>query len=365
MYHNIYINGLISYLVPLLAFLLYVILYFHMLMHAYSVHPSGYKQRGQAAVDARNVFYYLTYEGAVDMEKITDVQQRLAMQQQIQEFGQCPAQLFTQPHPQRQVLEPVLVSRFFDTSADLSTATPPPPSTSLTASLSGPTASTPTHSRTPAATPPLTSLSVTVSGAAAAAASSSSTTTTSNSRSNSVTNNTTSSTATLSALHTDASLSSSSISAGLPPISPTNASATAWSGPSFDCWIPSSSRMCATSVASSSAASTAALEPAPHMDRFTLHHDTVTACALTMSAVGLSSTPAAATASSSPARSSSPSSQQSSLLLLTCGLDASAKMYDCTHRLMKRSFGVCIVVTSLLLHCLLMCFLFFLNHRWN
>src|SRR5690554_5118075 len=30
----------------------------------------GYKQRGEAAVEANNVFYYLTYEGAVDIEKI-------------------------------------------------------------------------------------------------------------------------------------------------------------------------------------------------------------------------------------------------------------------------------------------------------
>lgn len=27
----------------------------------------GYKQRGAAAVEAQNVFYYLTYEGAVDI----------------------------------------------------------------------------------------------------------------------------------------------------------------------------------------------------------------------------------------------------------------------------------------------------------
>ena len=27
----------------------------------------GYKQRGPAAVEALNVFYYLTYEGAVDL----------------------------------------------------------------------------------------------------------------------------------------------------------------------------------------------------------------------------------------------------------------------------------------------------------
>jgi hypothetical protein len=30
-----------------------------------------YKQRGQAAIDAYNVFYYMTYEGAVDLDSIS------------------------------------------------------------------------------------------------------------------------------------------------------------------------------------------------------------------------------------------------------------------------------------------------------
>lgn len=30
----------------------------------------GYKQRGPAAVDADNVFYHLTYEGAVDITQV-------------------------------------------------------------------------------------------------------------------------------------------------------------------------------------------------------------------------------------------------------------------------------------------------------
>ena len=32
----------------------------------------GYKQRGPEAVRATNVFYYLTYEGNVNLETITD-----------------------------------------------------------------------------------------------------------------------------------------------------------------------------------------------------------------------------------------------------------------------------------------------------
>ena len=35
----------------------------------------GCKQRGRAAAEALNVFYYLTYEGAVDLEAIDDPQE--------------------------------------------------------------------------------------------------------------------------------------------------------------------------------------------------------------------------------------------------------------------------------------------------
>lgn len=61
----------------------------------------GSKQRGTAAETADNLFYYLTYEGAVDMENITDPDKRTALQSQIAEFGQTPRQLFTKNHPSR------------------------------------------------------------------------------------------------------------------------------------------------------------------------------------------------------------------------------------------------------------------------
>ena len=60
----------------------------------------GYKQRGPPAVDALNVFYYLTYEGAVDLDKLEPAM-REAYQSQIMFFGQTPAQLLTRPHPKR------------------------------------------------------------------------------------------------------------------------------------------------------------------------------------------------------------------------------------------------------------------------
>eukprot|EP00457_Paulinella_chromatophora_P007602 gb/GEZN01007626.1/.p1 GENE.gb/GEZN01007626.1/~~gb/GEZN01007626.1/.p1 ORF type:complete len:427 (-),score=58.17 gb/GEZN01007626.1/:119-1399(-) len=61
----------------------------------------GYKQRGQAAVDAQNVFYYLTYADSVDLDSISDPKLRKATEDQIAHFGQTPAQLLTKPHPPR------------------------------------------------------------------------------------------------------------------------------------------------------------------------------------------------------------------------------------------------------------------------
>ncbi|XP_065915844.1 protein FAN-like isoform X2 [Dysidea avara] len=63
----------------------------------------GYKQRGREAVKADNVFYYLAYEGTVDLDKITDPERYAALEQQIREFGQIPDQLFTTPHPPKHV----------------------------------------------------------------------------------------------------------------------------------------------------------------------------------------------------------------------------------------------------------------------
>ena len=45
-------------------------------LHAWLDLIFGVAQRGQAAKDACNVFYYLTYEGAADLDGITDPQQR-------------------------------------------------------------------------------------------------------------------------------------------------------------------------------------------------------------------------------------------------------------------------------------------------
>ncbi|KAK3745479.1 hypothetical protein RRG08_018697, partial [Elysia crispata] len=61
----------------------------------------GFQQRGEEALKADNLFYYLTYEGAIDLDSIESDAERRSMETQIMEFGQTPKQLFKTPHPQR------------------------------------------------------------------------------------------------------------------------------------------------------------------------------------------------------------------------------------------------------------------------
>jgi WD40 repeat protein len=76
----------------------------------------GYKQRppylsggSDAAVTSCNVFFHLTYENAVDLEKLKQFNEQLYAQYicQIAEFGQTPCQLFTKEHIARQPLSKV------------------------------------------------------------------------------------------------------------------------------------------------------------------------------------------------------------------------------------------------------------------
>ncbi|KAH6830812.1 WD-40 repeat family protein / beige-like protein [Perilla frutescens var. hirtella] len=68
----------------------------------------GYKQRGKEAIQANNVFFYITYEGTVDIDKISDPVQQRATQDQIAYFGQTPSQLLIVPHMKRMPLVDVL-----------------------------------------------------------------------------------------------------------------------------------------------------------------------------------------------------------------------------------------------------------------
>eukprot|EP00750_Incisomonas_marina_P029689 INCI7214.1.p1 GENE.INCI7214.1~~INCI7214.1.p1 ORF type:complete len:3202 (-),score=518.53 INCI7214.1:3391-12840(-) len=72
----------------------------------------GYQQRGKPAVQADNVFYHLTYEGAVDVREIANTFEREAVETQITAFGQTPSQLFTSPHPKRMSTMELVAERF-------------------------------------------------------------------------------------------------------------------------------------------------------------------------------------------------------------------------------------------------------------
>ncbi|EFQ90191.1 hypothetical protein PTT_13281 [Pyrenophora teres f. teres 0-1] len=75
----------------------------------------GYKQRGEAAIEAANVFHYMTYQGAIDLDSIMDEKERAQKISVINNFGQTPPQVFQRPHAQR---ENVAKPTKLDTSAE-------------------------------------------------------------------------------------------------------------------------------------------------------------------------------------------------------------------------------------------------------
>ncbi|ELP90591.1 beige protein, putative [Entamoeba invadens IP1] len=63
----------------------------------------GYKQQGEAALKALNLFHPSSYEGGVDMKSVVDEKLKKAYEDMIINFGQTPIQIFKQPHPKRTV----------------------------------------------------------------------------------------------------------------------------------------------------------------------------------------------------------------------------------------------------------------------
>jgi hypothetical protein len=62
----------------------------------------GSEQKGEAAVEAVNVFHHLSYKGAKDLDAIDDPVDKLATIGIIHNFGQTPHQIFQRTHPQRE-----------------------------------------------------------------------------------------------------------------------------------------------------------------------------------------------------------------------------------------------------------------------
>ncbi|CAJ2504012.1 Uu.00g114060.m01.CDS01 [Anthostomella pinea] len=71
-------------------------------LHAWIDLVFGFKQRGETAVENLNVFHYLSYYGAKDLDNITDADERQATTSIIHNFGQTPHQVFTKAHPARE-----------------------------------------------------------------------------------------------------------------------------------------------------------------------------------------------------------------------------------------------------------------------
>lgn len=53
----------------------------------------GYRQQGEAAEEAHNVFYHMFYEGAVDLSTIKDPVEKKSAIAVINNFGQMPKQV--------------------------------------------------------------------------------------------------------------------------------------------------------------------------------------------------------------------------------------------------------------------------------
>lgn len=68
--------------------------------------------RKQRSIEDNNLFHPLTYEGVVDLEQIEDAFERFATEQQINEFGQTPRQLFRYDHPPKFSTKPIVKSLF-------------------------------------------------------------------------------------------------------------------------------------------------------------------------------------------------------------------------------------------------------------
>ncbi|KAF2758334.1 beach-domain-containing protein [Pseudovirgaria hyperparasitica] len=66
----------------------------------------GFKQRGEAAIEATNVFHHLSYQGAKDLDNIEDPLERLATIGIIHNFGQTPHQIFSRSHVPRDDISP-------------------------------------------------------------------------------------------------------------------------------------------------------------------------------------------------------------------------------------------------------------------
>mmetsp|Transcript_23765 Transcript_23765/g.36668 ORF Transcript_23765/g.36668 Transcript_23765/m.36668 type:complete len:496 (-) Transcript_23765:94-1581(-) len=65
----------------------------------------GFKQRGKEAVRSDNLFHYLSYYGPEDVKQIKDVDARELVELHLDDFGNCPAQIFYKQHKKKKKLD--------------------------------------------------------------------------------------------------------------------------------------------------------------------------------------------------------------------------------------------------------------------
>lgn len=61
----------------------------------------GYKQQGQSAFESNNLFHPISYQGNIDLSKVTTNKERKVLEMQTCEFGITPLQLFKKEHMKR------------------------------------------------------------------------------------------------------------------------------------------------------------------------------------------------------------------------------------------------------------------------
>lgn len=62
----------------------------------------GYKQRGQAAIEACNLYPSITYEDGIDLNKPDNIEMKDSLISQAYNYGQCPTQLLNEPHSKKE-----------------------------------------------------------------------------------------------------------------------------------------------------------------------------------------------------------------------------------------------------------------------
>lgn len=63
----------------------------------------GHRQSGPEAIKSLNVFHHLSYDGAINLDKIKDETEKRAVIGMINNFGQTPRRIFHKPHPSREI----------------------------------------------------------------------------------------------------------------------------------------------------------------------------------------------------------------------------------------------------------------------